>query len=173
MPIRRLKAFLDEHEVRYLSISHPTTYTTQQTAEATHISGRLMAKTVMVKLEGRMAMAVVPAAWRVDLVALARATGAAHVALASEAEFYRLFPDIEPGAMPPFGNLYGLPVYVSEEFTRSRWIAFNAGTHEEVIEMNYGEFARLVQPIPLRLSTHETRSWAGALPASVLIVSGT
>jgi Ala-tRNA(Pro) deacylase len=172
MPVQRLKDYLDENDVRYLSIRHPLTYSGQQTAEAAHVPGKLMAKTVMVKLDGRMVMAVVPATSSVDLRELARATGSAHAALADEAEFYRLFPDCEPGAMPPFGNLYGIPVYVSHEFAVNRWIAFNAGTHEEVIEMNYGEFARLARPTALYLSTHETHVDTEVTPISVFLVSG-
>jgi Ala-tRNA(Pro) deacylase len=161
MPAKRLKAFLDQKGVRYTSVAHPTVYTTQQTAEAAHIPGRWMAKTVMVKLDGRMAMAVVPAVYRLNLDALAKAAGASQAILASEAEFDALFPDVEPGAMPPFGNLYGLPVYVSEELAENRRIAFNAGTHIEVIEMDFADFGRLVEPTILRFSTHEVLAGAG------------
>ena len=161
MPVKRLKAFLDKEGVHYASVTHPTVYTAQQTAEAAHIPGRLMAKTVMVKLDGRMAMAVVPAASRVNLEMLAKAGGASQAVLASEAEFEALFPDIEIGAMPPFGNLYKLPVYISEEFAQHRQIAFNAGTHSEVLEMNYADFERLVKPTILRFSTHEALAGTG------------
>ena len=155
MPIRRLKAFLDQHHVPYRCLFHPAAYTTQQISQAAHISGKTMVKVVMVKLDGAMAMAVVPAAYRVDLGHLAKAAGATRAKLASEEEFQALFPDVELGAMPPFGNLYGLPVYVSEDLTDKAEIAFNAGTHSEVIQLAYADFARLVQPEVLRYSTHE------------------
>jgi Ala-tRNA(Pro) deacylase len=155
MPANRLKRFLDEQGVHYSSLVHPMAYTMQHTAEATHIPGSMMAKTVMVKLDGRMAMVIVPASSRVSLTALAKAVGVSEAVLASEAEFDALFPDVEGGAMPPFGNLYGVPVYVSEAFTHNPWIAFNAGTHTEVLEIAYADFDRLVQPAVLRCSTHE------------------
>ena len=151
-----VKVLLDAQGVWYLNVPHAVAYTTQETAEATRVPGWMMAKTVIVMLDGRMAMAVVPASSRVNLDALAYVTGAADVELASEAEFDAQFPGIESGAMPPFGNLYDLPVYVSKELTSNRWIACNAGTHHDIIELAYADFERLVKPTVLRLSTHET-----------------
>jgi Ala-tRNA(Pro) deacylase len=105
-----------------------------------------MAKTVIVKVDGRMAMAVLPASERVDLETLRAATGAARVSLATEQEFRTLFPDCEPGAMPPFGNLYGMDVFVAPHLADDPEIAFNAGTHTELIRLPFHDFARLVQP---------------------------
>ncbi|NIR85966.1 MAG: YbaK/EbsC family protein [Gammaproteobacteria bacterium] len=146
MPSRKLKAFLDEHHVAYVSISHSPAYTAQETAASAHVRGGLLAKTLMVKVDGRMAMAVVAAPERVDLGKLRRALGAAHAELAGEHEFAQAFPDCDIGAMPPFGNLYGLTVYVSPRLAADREIVFNAGTHTELVRLAYEDFERLVAP---------------------------
>ncbi len=152
MPVMRLKALLDEHQVRYVTMSHSSAYTAQEIAAATHIPGKAMAKTVMVKLDGRMSMAVLPAKYKADLNALREAAGASTVELANEREFKGLFPDCEAGAMPPFGNLYGLPVFVAESLTENKEIAFNAGTHTEVVKLDFADFERLVKPTVLKFS---------------------
>jgi Ala-tRNA(Pro) deacylase len=141
-----LKEFLDKNNVRYLSIRHSPAYTAQETAALAHIPGRELAKTVMIKLDGAMAMAVLPATRRLDLELLAQVAGAQTVALASEQEFAASFPDCEAGAMPPFGNLYGMRVYVDSLLRDDEHIAFNAGSHYELIQMTYQSFARLVDP---------------------------
>jgi Ala-tRNA(Pro) deacylase len=146
MPTNKLKAFLDEQHVKYVAISHSTAYTAQEVAELTHIRGKELAKTVMVKVDGKIAMAVLPASYKVDLDLLKVASGAASVGLASEAEFRSLFADCETGAMPPFGNLYGMAVFADESLSRDKEIAFNAGSHRELIRLAYKDFERLVQP---------------------------
>ncbi|MBI5837551.1 MAG: YbaK/EbsC family protein [Candidatus Eisenbacteria bacterium] len=146
MPATRLRAYLDENRVRYVSVSHSQAFTAQEIAASAHVPGKVMAKTVMVKLDGRMAMAVLPANHKVDLDVLRRSSRSHRVELASEADFKILFSDCEPGAMPPFGNLYGLPVYVEESLAENRDIVFNAGSHTEVIQLAYSDFARLVRP---------------------------
>ena len=146
MPVERLKEFLDDQGVRYVSIAHSTAFTAQEIAALTHIPGREMAKTVILKLDDKMAMAVLPASRHVDVGAVKAAVGAKHAALAAEAEFRERFPDCETGAMPPFGNLYGMPVFVEEALTRDQEIAFNAGSHNEIIRLAYEDFARLVKP---------------------------
>ncbi len=146
MPINKLKEFLDSHHVRYESISHIQTFTAQRTAQCTHIKGREMAKTVIVKIDGLMCMVVVPADHRVNIEQLKRATGADTVELATEHEFVTMFPECEVGAMPPFGNLYGMDVFVDRELAEDDEIAFNAGSHTEVLKMHYRDFANLVQP---------------------------
>ena len=122
MPAMKLKRFLDENQVRYVSIQHSPAYTAQEIAASAHIPGRELAKTVMVKIDGQMA-------------------------LAGEKEFQSMFPDCEAGAMPPFGNLYGLKVYADELLTHDVSIAFNAGTHAELIQMSYADFVHWVQPV--------------------------
>ncbi len=153
MPVSRLKAFLDEQQVRYVTMSHSSAYTAQEIAAATHIPGKALAKTVMIKVDGAMKMAVLPAAYKVDLDRLREAVGASTVGLATEAEFAKLFPDCETGAMPPFGNLYGLPVLVAQSLAESKEIAFNAGSHTEVVKLAFADFERLVKPTVLKFST--------------------
>jgi len=152
MPGTKLKQFLDENQVRYVSIRHSPAFTAQETAASAHIPGRELAKTVMVKIDGKMAMAVLAAPKRLDLELLRRTAGAKKVSLADEKEFAGAFPDCEPGAMPPFGNLYGLDVYVDESLREDEQIAFNAGSHSELIQMDYREFERLVQPVAANIS---------------------
>ena len=147
MPIlTRLKEFLDRNGVRYEVHAHRPAFTAQQVAAAEHVPGREVAKVVIVRDGDSFLMAVVPATHRVNLHQLAEASRATHPQLATEAEFTRLFPACEAGAMPPFGNLYGLPVWVDETVTRDQTIVFNAGTHEQSVHMEYADFARLVRP---------------------------
>jgi Ala-tRNA(Pro) deacylase len=152
MPATKLKQFLDTNHVKYVSITHSKAYTAQGIAAAAHISGKELAKTVMITVDSDVAMAVLPASETVNLDALKSALGARKVDLASERQFRDAFPDCELGAMPPFGNLYGFRVYVDETLTRDQEIAFNAGTHLELIKLAYEDFARLVQPRVLRFS---------------------
>lgn len=152
MPATTLKQYLDNNHVKYVSITHSKAYTAQGIAAAAHVSGKELAKTVIITVDGRLAMAVLPASEQVNLDILKLALGAKKVDLASERQFRDMFPDCELGAMPPFGNLYGFPVYVDETLTRDYEIAFNAGTHLELIKLAYEDFNRLVQPIVLRFS---------------------
>lgn len=145
----RLKDYLDTQHVRYDSIEHSQAYTIQEVAASAHIPGNQMAKTVIVELDGEMAMAVLPANKKVILQDLHDLTGSEKVKFASETDFYQKFPDCELGAMPPFGNLYGMDVYVAETLTHNDEIVFNAGSHTEVIKMAYADFERLVQPMVL------------------------
>jgi Ala-tRNA(Pro) deacylase len=147
MPATRLKEFLDTNHVKYVAIRHSAAYTAQEIAALAHIRGKEMAKTVMVKVDGKMAMAVLPASHKVDTSLLKAVAGAESLALATEAEFKGLFPDCEAGAMPPFGNLYEMPVYVDAALTKDEEIAFNAGSHNELIRMAYREFERLARPV--------------------------
>ena len=140
-----LQKYLDDKHVPYTTISHQPTYTAQEIAAKAHISGRTLAKTVMVKLDGKMVMAVVPAAYHVNFQLLKEATGSTNIELAREDEFVDLFPDVDVGAMPPFGNLYGLDVYVAESLAEDEMIAFSAGTHTDLIKMPFGIFAKLVK----------------------------
>jgi len=146
MPVRKLKEFLDREGIKYVTISHSKAYTAQEVAASAHISGKEMAKTVIVKTDGEMAMVVLPANHKLDVATLEGDLGARRVELASEDEFRGLFPECEVGAMPPFGNLYGMDVYVEESLTGGDRIAFNAGSHTEVIRLPYRDFERLVQP---------------------------
>ncbi len=146
MPARKLKEFLDSQNIRYVSIIHSPAYTAQELAAIAHIPGREMAKTVIIKLDGKMAMVVLPASYHVDFTRLKQATGAREIELASEEEFQKLFPDCEVGAMPPFGNLYDMPVFVAAKLREDEEIVFNAGSHSELMRLSYNDFERLVQP---------------------------
>ncbi len=153
MPARRLKELLDKEKVKYVCIGHSPAYTAQEVAASAHIPGWEVAKVVMVKVDGAMAMAVLPANRKVVPQDLREMLGAERVELATEAEFRDKFPDCEIGAMPPFGNLYGMAVYVAPGLAADEEIAFNAGTHTEVIKMPYRDFERLVKPKVLSFST--------------------
>src|SRR5437667_2597273 len=153
MPARKLKAFLDKEKIKYVNIIHSTAYTAQEVAASAHVTGRELAKTVIVKLDGQMAMAVLPANRKIVLQDLREVTGCDQVKFASEEEFKQAFPDCETGAMPPFGNLYGMDVYAAEALTRNDEVAFNAGSHTEIIKMAYADFERLVQPKVLSFTT--------------------
>lgn len=146
MPVKKLKEFLDQNQVKYVTVSHSVAYTAQEIAASAHIKGKDLAKTVMVKLDGKMAMAVLPASHQVDLDLLQQAAGAARAELASEGEFKGLFAQCEAGAMPPFGNLYGMEVYCAKVLAEDEEIAFNAGTHTELVKLAYADFERLVRP---------------------------
>jgi len=154
MPVKKLKDFLDHHGVKYVSIAHSKAYTAQEIAAKTHIPGKDMAKTVMVRLDRKMAMAVLPASYNVDFHLLKKASGATEVELATETEFKDMFPECELGAMPPFGNLYGLEVFAAQTLAEDEEIVFNAGSHTELIKLAYTDFENLVKPKLLKFSTH-------------------
>lgn len=146
MPLTSLKQYLDENNVRYVVISHSPAFTAQGIAALAHIPGRELAKTVIVKLDGNLALSVLPASLHVNLSALKRGTGAKIVELASEDDFRDRFPDCETGAMPPFGNLYGMDVFADESLTRDKEIAFNACSHRELIRLSWNDYQTLVNP---------------------------
>lgn len=146
MPLSKLREFLDSHNVKYLVMSHSLAYTAQGVAALAHVSGKKLAKTVILKIDGILAMAVIPAADHVDLSRIKKITGAMVVELASEREFKDAFPDCETGAMPPFGNLYDMAVYADASLTRNQEITFTAGSHREVVRMRWDDMMRLVNP---------------------------
>ncbi len=162
MPVRRLKEFLDSKNVKYVTMSHSLAFTAQEIAAAAHIPGNELAKTVMVKLDGRMAMAVLPASHRVDLDLLKHSAGVDQADLASERDFKNLFPECEVGAMPPFGNLYDMDVFVSSSLADDDLIAFNAGSHTELMQLAYRDFVGLVEPQVVTLTRVDERPPGGA-----------
>jgi Ala-tRNA(Pro) deacylase len=155
MPANKLTEFLDSEKVKYVSISHSPAYTAQEVAASAHIHGKDMAKTVMITLNGKMAMAVLPASRKIGFDLLQAASGTENVQLAGERAFCDIFPGCEVGAMPPFGNLYGMDVYVSKLLADDAEIVFNAGSHTELIRMAYDDFVRLVKPKVVRLAFGE------------------
>lgn len=142
----KLQHFLDENHIAYKTISHTPAYTAQEIAERAHIPGRELAKTVIVKADGKLIMLVEPAYTKINLKLVQSWLGAKKVELATESEFRDLFPECELGAMPPFGNLYNMEVYVDDWQTSDEKIAFNGGTHDDLIEMSFKDYEKLVKP---------------------------
>ena len=154
MPVNRLKEFLDINNIKYISIFHSQAYTAQEVAASAHIPGRKLAKTVMVKIDGKMAMAVLSASDKIDFILIQETAGASKVELASEKEFTDLFPGCNVGAIPPFGNLYEMQVIVDEKLSKETEIVFNAGSYTELITLHYEDFKRLVKPCVANISSN-------------------
>ena len=152
MPAMKLKQYLDNEGIKYVTIVHSPAYTAQEAAASAHIQRNVLAKTVIVELDDELAMVVVPANRRVELKELRELTGCERVKIASEDTFRKRFPDCEVGAMPPFGNLYGMEVFAAASLSDSPEIAFNAGTHTEVVKMEYRDFERMVHPRVMNLA---------------------
>lgn len=146
MILQQLKVFLDSHKVKYTVVTHSPAYTSLEIAALARIPGKEIAKTVIVDADSKRLMVVLPASHMVDFTLLREFTGARHVELTNEQQFKSLFPECEIGAMPPFGNLFDMKVYVSESLAEDEMIAFNAGTHKELVKMPYRDFVQLVQP---------------------------
>jgi Ala-tRNA(Pro) deacylase len=151
MPVAKVREFLEEQHVNYTSTAHSPAFTSQEVAAAAHVSGRRMAKVVVIKLDGRLAMVVLPANHHVNFSALRHATKAHTVDLAAESEFKDKFPGCEVGAMPPFGELFHMPVYLSEELSHEKNLQFNAGSHSELMQVSYEDFNRLSHPIVVEI----------------------
>ena len=149
MPVQQLKEYLDQAGVEYMCLSHPTAFTAQQLAHHVKIAGDRVVKTVIIELDGKMAMLVMPATWRIHWDRLSQILDTDFIDLADEQEFQDHFPDCEVGAMPPFGNLFNMSVYCAEALTRQPELAFAAGTHTESIHMKTDDFLNLVRPIVL------------------------
>jgi len=143
----RLEVYLREQQAPYAVQHHRTTHSAKDIAATEHIPSEQVAKVVIVIADGRPVMLVMPATFKVDVARLASVVGAHTVRLAHEREFAAIFPDCDLGAMPPFGNLYGLPIYVDQALAANATIVFQAGTHTDTMSMPYVDFARLVKPI--------------------------
>jgi Ala-tRNA(Pro) deacylase len=152
MILKTLTDYLDGHGVKYVVIHHSPAYTAREIAVSAHIARKEVAKTVIVKIDGKPTIAVLPASEMVDFELLRKATGARSAVLAPEQEFNALFPGCEIGAMPPFGNLFGMNVIAAESLAQDEEIAFNGGTHRELVRMRFSDFQRLVQPTILKFT---------------------
>ena len=152
MPARKLKEYLDSQAVKYIKIAHSPAYTAREIAQSLYIKGGMVAKTVIVVMEGKMAMAVLPANRSINFDHFRKAVGDQEIHLATEGQFKGLFPDCEVGAMPPFGNLYDMEVYVDEHLREDEDIFFNACSHSELVRMSYQDFERLVNPRVIKLT---------------------
>ncbi len=150
---KRLRRFLDENGIKYVSIEHSPAFTASEVAVSAHVAGRDFAKTVVVRIDGTPAMVVLPATRRLLLHELKEMLGSEDVKLASEAQLRALFPDCEIGAMAPFGNLYAMDVHIVASLAQEREISFNAGTHTDIIKMAYEDYERLVHPKVIDLVT--------------------
>ena len=142
----RLKKFLDGAKVKYRVAKHPVVYTAQEIAAAQHVPGRQLAKSVLVTTDRGPVLAVLPAIHLIDFKKLKAFLRAKKVSIAKEADIKVQFPDVEVGAMSPFGNLYQVTVVVDRELGGSEEIVFNGGSHTETIKMKYKDFAALVKP---------------------------
>ncbi|HSP54299.1 MAG TPA: YbaK/EbsC family protein [Dehalococcoidia bacterium] len=142
----RLERYLRENGVPYSLHHHPPAFTAQAVAESEHVSGRAVAKVVIVFADGKLAMLALPASRRVNFARAAEALGASDVRLAHEEEFQAAFPDCDLGAMPPFGNLYDVETFVDRSLLGAETIVVNAGTHEDTVHLRYADYERLVRP---------------------------
>jgi len=149
---KRVKSYLEEEGVSYEHGEHPPAFTAQELAAAEHVPGKELAKSVMLTDGEDFAMAVLPATRRVDIAAFREVAGNPDLRLAAEEEFAGLFPNVETGAMPPFGHLYDVPVFVDRTLREDESITFNAGTHTDTIRMAYADFERLVDPVVAEFS---------------------
>ncbi len=147
MPAKKLKQLLDERGIKYISINHSPAYTARETAASTFVPRREFAKTIIVDLDGDKVMAVVSASRHVDIALLRSLASANKARLATEDEFKSLFPDCELGAMPPFGSLYQIPVYVDEMVTEVDDLCFNAGSHEQIMRMSCADYLQFEKPV--------------------------
>jgi len=143
----RLEGYLRENSVPFELQHHPLAFTAQAVAESEHVSGRLVAKVVMVYADGKLTMLALPAPARVDLKRAVAELGVKEVRLAREEEFAAAFPDCDVGAMPPLGNLYGVPTFVDRSLTEDESIIFQAGTHTDTVRLAYKDYERLVKPV--------------------------
>lgn len=154
MRVTKIEDFLESHHIKYFTIKHAQAFTTLEIAANAHIPGKELAKTVMAIIDGKMVMVVLPACEKIDFKLLKEATGAGEATLAKEDEFQGMFSECEVGAMPPIGNLYGMDVYVDKSLTEDEDIAFNAGSHTDLIKMSYHDYEELVKPMVVNISHH-------------------
>ena len=139
-------AWLRKERVAFEHLKHSEAFTAQEVAAESHVPGREMVKAVLVKTDKGFALAVLPSIHRVDFARLAKALGASSAALAGEGDLAKIFPDVEVGAEPPFGNLYNVETVVEEILARQSDIVFQAGTHTDTVKMSWADYAKLAKP---------------------------
>jgi Ala-tRNA(Pro) deacylase len=155
--LKRLKEMLDEAKIPYEVYNHALAYTAQEIAAKQHFSGNEMAKVVMLEVDDKLVMGVLRGNDKISLHAVEDSLGARHVRLATEDEFIARFPECEIGAMPPFGNLFGVKVYADPGLEKDEYIYFNAGNHVQTVRLKYKDFARLVKPEIVRLAGERSK----------------
>lgn len=151
MPTKKIHDYLKQNKVAYTTISHPVAYAAREISHLCHIPESQLAKTVVVYAGKKIVMVVLPASDSIDFYRLKKELNENDVTLTSEQEFSKLFPDCEVGAMPPFGELYDMRVYVDQNLAKNQQITFNAGTHDELIKIAFGDFVSLVHPEMIQL----------------------
>ena len=156
---QKLEAYLRAQGVPYKRQQHRRAFTAHEVAASEHLPDDMVAKVVIVFADADMVMLVLPASRQADLTKVAAALGAKRAWLADEHAFATVFPDCDIGAMPPFGNLYNLPVYVDRTLSTDETIVFQAGTHTDTMRMGYANYARLVHPTVVDI-VQETRAVA-------------
>jgi Ala-tRNA(Pro) deacylase len=156
MPIASLLEYLDKHAIQYTVMTHSPAYTAQGIAALSHTPGKQLVKSVVIKVDGELTLAVLPASFQVDLGVLKRAIRARDVQIAHEEDFKDSFPECELGAMPPFGNLYGMRVIADESLANDDEITFNACSHRELIRMSWEDFHSLANPKMAKFTTSRT-----------------
>ncbi|KZX74843.1 hypothetical protein A3715_15120 [Oleiphilus sp. HI0009] len=149
MPVKQLQEYLDAHNMTYQAIEHSPAYTAKEIADLVDVKSEQVAKTVMVIMDGVLSMIVLPASCRIRMDRFARVMGTELIDLASEEEFKNRFPECDVGAMPPFGRMYEIPVYMYEGFNEGGAIVFRGGRHDEVIKMDFKDYKMLAQPMTL------------------------
>ena len=149
---RRIREYLDSQNVPYEWLPHPQAYTAQEVAHSLHISGKRLAKTVVLDADGVVVMAVLPASHRLSIPELKSAAEARHLEMLPEGELAKIFPECDLGAIPPFGHLYGVDVWVDRSIADQGEIVFNAGTHLDAVRMKYSDYAGLAKPHVARFS---------------------
>jgi Ala-tRNA(Pro) deacylase len=154
----RLEAYLREHQVPYLLQHHAQAFSAQKIAESEHIPGKMVAKTVIILADDQLIALVLPASYQADLNKVQAILGAREIRLAHESEFANVFTDCEVGTMPPFGNLYGILVYVDKNLTEEETMVFPVGTYTDTMSLKYSDFERVVQPKVIEFA--RTQAWA-------------
>ncbi len=155
---QRLEQYLREQGVAYELQHHPLAYTARGVAASEHLPAHAVAKSVILMIDGRLAMLVLPASHEVQISELARGLGVREARFAEESEFGPAFPDCEVGAMPPFGNLYGLHVYVDASLSGDESIFFQAGTHTDTMRVKCADYMQLVNPTVVNVARPRHRS---------------
>ena len=142
---RRIRDYLDSQKAPYEWLPHPQAFTAQEVAHSLHVSGKRLAKTVILNADGRLVMAVLPASHRLIMPELKAALEVRRLEMLPESELAKIFPDCDLGAIPPFGNLYGIEVWVDRPVEESGELVFTAGTHVDAVRMKYSDYAELVK----------------------------
>jgi Ala-tRNA(Pro) deacylase len=164
--LQRCLGMLERYRIPHLHTSHPNAYRAREVAESERLPARMFAKTVILHSVNGFAMAVLPADCTVLLEELETALDLEQLRLATEEDIAHRFPDSEVGTVPPFGSLFGVPLYMDVRLTEGTYIAFSAGTHRDAIHMKVADYRRLVNPCIIRFGRpgHVRSFEAAAMP---------